>query len=118
MTDYTRYTDNILPGTMKDLSVAAHKNSLQKGFWDEYFTLKDTNPIPVLLSKLALITSEVGEAVEAVRKGDIVDLGEELADIVIRCFDLAVGLHINIESEVVSKMEYNKTRPHMHGRLA
>lgn len=41
----------------------------------------------------------------------------ELADIVIRVFDLAGALGINLEQEVLNKMAYNETRPHKHGKV-
>lgn len=41
---------------------------------------------------------------------------EELADIVIRAFDTAVGIGVDIGSAVERKMAYNSTRPRMHGK--
>ena len=42
-------------------------------------------------------------------------LGSELADIVIRVFDLAGMLKIDIANEIERKMRYNVTRPYRHG---
>lgn len=84
-----------------------HKNAKEKGFWDEKRNFGEA---------LALIHSEVSEALEAYREGDDIAMGEELADIVIRTLDLAEGLGYNIEAEIQQKMEYNKTRPRMHGK--
>lgn len=64
---------------------------------------------------LALIHSEVSEAVEADRKGDDDNFVEELADICIRTFDLCGLMGIDLESAILKKMEYNKSRPHRHG---
>ena len=105
-------------GHLNDLAYKAFKNSKDHGFWDEYYALESTHPVPVILSKLALITSEVGEAIEAVRKDDRNNLAEELADICIRVFDLAEALNINLEQSIVNKMQKNEARPYMHGKLA
>lgn len=41
----------------------------------------------------------------------------ELADILIRVFDLAGALGIDLEAEVELKMNYNKSRPYKHGKV-
>lgn len=64
---------------------------------------------------LALIHSEVSEALEALRHDDLDNFGEELADTVIRVFDLCGGLGIDLEWAVLSKMEANRLRSHKHG---
>jgi NTP pyrophosphatase (non-canonical NTP hydrolase) len=71
---------------------------------------------------------EVSELWEAARKGHLWDkcdkqvnltcAEEELADIVIRAFDTAHSLGIDIGMAVARKSEYNESRPHMHGKLA
>lgn len=84
--------------------------------------------VPVL-EKLALITSEVAEAMEVYRNcksgslreytigenGKPEGFGSELADIVIRVFDLAEALGIDIADEIQMKMKFNATRPSRHG---
>ncbi len=84
-----------------------HKNA-KKGFWDN-----ERN----FLEALMLIVGEAGECCEAYRKNDWDVVKEELADIVIRVADLAEGFGIDIEAEIMKKMEYNKTRPHKHGKI-
>ena len=76
--------------------------------------------VGIVLSKLALIVEEVGEVVSAVRHmgQDQDNTGEELADICIRVFDLAVALDINLEQEIVNKMSVNEKRPMLHGKMA
>lgn len=66
---------------------------------------------------IALIHSEVSEALEAARVGDDENFKEELADICIRVFDLCGLMDIDLESEILKKMEHNKTRPRKHGKL-
>jgi len=66
--------------------------------------------------RLMLITSEVGEAEDALRKKDMENFKEEIADIVIRCFDLAGGLDFDLMEEINKKHAYNLTRPYKHGK--
>jgi NTP pyrophosphatase (non-canonical NTP hydrolase) len=40
----------------------------------------------------------------------------ELADAVIRCFDMAYVFGIDLESAIKEKHAFNKTRPYLHGR--
>jgi len=81
-----------------------------------------------VLAKLALVHSEVSEAVECVRDGlfatrlpldECADKPEgmviELADAVIRIMDLCEAMGYSLEYAMRKKHEYNKTRPHRHG---
>ena len=63
-----------------------------------------------------LITTEVAEAEDGLRKDDFENFKEELADIVIRTCDLAGGLNIDLEAEIIKKMEKNKSREYKHGK--
>lgn len=64
---------------------------------------------------LALIHSEVSEALEAFRKNDAINFAEELADVLIRVLDCSAGLRIDMDWEVAAKLEKNKLRGHKHG---
>jgi NTP pyrophosphatase (non-canonical NTP hydrolase) len=69
------------------------------------------------LEALALVASEVGEAVNECRgEKPTEDFGEELADIVLRVIDLAHWQGVDIESELIKKIEKNKARGN-RGRL-
>lgn len=68
-----------------------------------------------LPAKLALITSEVSEALEAFRKDDSLNFAEELADTLIRVLDLSAGLGLDMDAAVRLKLEKNKGRGYRHG---
>lgn len=72
----------------------------------------DTYKIPAVL---ALIHSEVSEALEAFRKGDEENFVEEIADVLIRTLDLAGGIEPDFEAAVLEKIERNRKRAHRHG---
>lgn len=79
-------------------------------------------------NRLMLIQSEGIEAFEEGRSGHAPTetyyradgkpegVGAELADILIRVFDTAIELDIDLETRVVEKMVHNAGRPAMHGR--
>jgi len=69
------------------------------------------------LEALALVASEVGEAINECRNESPTDeFGEELADIVLRVVDLAYWQGIDIEKEILLKMKKNDQRG-SRGRL-
>ena len=121
---------------IKETAQAIHAINVEKGFWD-----KPRNTGELLM----LVNSELCEALEADRKGrhcreldkarylrllgardlpmeiffetEIKDtFQDEIADAVIRLFDLAEGLGIDLEFHIKHKMEYNKTRERLHGK--
>ena len=87
-----------------------HELAIRKGWWNK------RREVPELL---CLIHSEVSEALEAYRnhipEGEKGCLSEELADAVIRIFDMAEAMDIDIVKAVEKKHEYNKTREFRHG---
>ena len=66
-------------------------------------------------TSLALIHSEVSEALEAVRLDNKSNFFEELADAVIRVLDLVGAFPVDFENVISKKIEFNKNRPQMHG---
>jgi NTP pyrophosphatase (non-canonical NTP hydrolase) len=84
----------------------AHETAKSKGWWDKE---------PETGTLLALIHSEVSEALEADRIGDQDNFVEELADVCIRIFDLCGSRGIDLEKAILEKMERNKGRSHKHG---
>ncbi len=119
--------------SINETAQAAHQNAKSKGFFDNEKNIGEM---------LCLIHSEVSEALEADRKGhycnanmNVVNgwLGDEdfkeyftenvkssfqdeIADIIIRAFDLAAYKGIDLEAHIAAKMRYNSLRPHMHGK--
>lgn len=99
--------------TMQRLNADVAKS---KGWYDSSWTLDRA---------LCLIHREVSEVTEALRVGNPKDekcpefsnAEVEFADVVIRIMDLANRLNFDVAGAIVSKMEFNKTRPHKHGKL-
>ena len=84
-----------------------HQNAVNKGFWDkprEFGTL------------IALIHSELSEALEADRCDNKEQVAEELADVVIRVCDLCGGLEVDLEAAIRDKMAKNAAKPRLHGK--
>lgn len=94
---------------INDLCKEAYQTAVSKGWHDKK---RETGTL------LALIHSEVSEALEADRKGNAENFAEELADVCIRIFDLCGSKNIDLEQAILNKMEFNKGRPHMHGNKA
>lgn len=114
-----------------------HANAKSKGFFDEPKNIGEM---------LALIHSEVSEALEADRNnnyfnkelyhaelvaqsqhgkdGEILafkthvknTFEDELADVMIRVMDLAAFKGIDLEYHILHKMNYNANREHKHGK--
>lgn len=108
--------------TLAQLQREAHGHACEKGFHDN-----DRKPIDTvqILAWIALAASELGEATDAARTGDIaMRIGEngkpegclvELADTVIRIADTCGALGLDLNAAVRAKMAYNRTRSFRHG---
>lgn len=113
--------------TINELADIAHETMVEHGFYRDIdrlimslryggeFELSDIAERDFVLGEIAKIASECGEAVQAVRKGE--PLEEELADIIIRTMTLAVYLELDIGRAVVNKMQDNRGREYLHGKL-
>ena len=95
-----------------------HEASYQAGWWHNLDTGNHSRENPLTFSnKLCLIHSEISEAMEADRKGLMDDKlpnrdgrEVELADAVIRIFDLAGAYNMDLGSAIAEKMKYNTER--------
>jgi len=103
--------------TIQEMQIRAWKRSEANGFHADSEQLN----IP---TKLMLVVSELSEALEEYRNstpysykidGKPEGIGPELADVLIRVGDIAQILDINLEREVLNKMDYNDTRSYKHG---
>ena len=83
---------------LKKLQKDVYQNKLDKGF-----NVTDIN------KEFCLIYGEVAEAYEAWRKKKD-DVGEEIADVMIYLLGLSEILNIDLEKELINKINKNKRR--------
>lgn len=102
---------------MLEMTERVHETAVSKKWWE---------PGPTFPEALMLVVSELSEALEQYRSHAELDLingvdGKpegipvELADAVIRIFDLCEGFKIPLAEAILEKMKYNRTRPVRHG---
>ena len=114
----------IVTTNLRTIQEIAHNTAREKGFWED--TSTPITPFEETLDadwdrrlvseKIALIHSEVSEALEELRDGTLEKFGGELADIIIRTADLAGAMKLDLAALVVAKLEANKARPVKHGK--
>lgn len=102
----------------------------------EFVKLKGwDNPGPTFGEAIALLHSEVSEALEAFRKWGLDDathpydlnfhntpkpegVGSEFADTLVRLLHYSAIFGVDLEMEFTRKMDYNSRRPYRHGNRA
>ena len=101
---------------LKAIQTKCHQLGKEAGWWNEPRNKGEL---------IALIHSELSEALEALRNNNRQELDkpwrkdtfeDELADVAIRLFDFASSEDINLEKFILLKLEYNKTRPPKHNK--
>lgn len=107
---------------LQEIADTCHEISVEHEWWSDDDLRRARNLDPELIAtKLMLIVSEAAEGLEAIRRSsaDAVrdDLTEELADVVIRAFDLAGAMGVGIEEAIRFKIAKNRGRPIRHGGL-
>ena len=83
-----------------------YENACEKGFYDK--------PVSAPAG-IALLHSEVSEALDAWNRGEDDAFAEELADVVILALSLAAHYGIDMRYELIRKHMKNLERPFRHG---
>lgn len=99
-----------------------HSKNVLAGWWNDPETgeslLNQSHTPYVIATKILLVHTELSEAVEGYRKGIMDDklphrtmIEAELADALIRIFDIAGALKLDLGGAIQEKREFNSTRP-------
>lgn len=133
--------------TLNELAAEVYAIAEEKGWHDDPRLRGDAKAFRDAFAdmwqgtQIALIQSELSEALESIRKGRRADLSaidelamwhvedfrrlferhvkdtleDELADVIIRTIDFAYAMGVDIQRHVDLKMKYNALRPYKHG---
>lgn len=99
-----------------------HATAEEKGFWEPYTRMDSQDDFIFYAKQIAMIHSEATEVLEAIRKSKGEEaVVEELADIIIRVFDLWAGMEkrgavsSSLDQTMIKKMNINDKRERLHG---
>jgi hypothetical protein len=130
------YAYMAIPNGLNIAAKRIHKTAIEKGWWEDELENGQTRNDAECI---ALMHSELSEALDALRSGeqvrkngalskegiligkrsehipDFLAIEEEYADTIIRILDHAERRGWNVADAVVAKMKYNQTRPYKHG---
>lgn len=105
-----------------DIAQDLHETAVEKGFWSVIDDATQEQVDIFMTKQLMMIVSEATEVMEAIRKNrGPEEVADEMADILIRTFDLYAGLvehgytQVSLDYAFEKKTGYNKTRPERHG---
>jgi NTP pyrophosphatase (non-canonical NTP hydrolase) len=110
-----------------EVGLCAFEVNYANGWWEQRHNAIDaTREIAptIYIACLGLVTSEVAEAMEAVRKHDPATWGDaetkdtlvrELAGTIVRVMDLAHHLNLPLGEALLAEIEANAKRGFMHG---
>ncbi len=134
MTEVTdiKQEDSKIYESINSFCTEIFEGNRSRGFWDDELKLdskyqtQETQQVLerlVLTQKLALVVTEIAEAIEGVRKDAMDDklthrraVEVECADAVIRIFDLCGAFGWDLSGAIKEKLEYNASRPYKHGK--
>lgn len=129
--------DQIAADLLDILAARIALDNRLKGFWPDGTDPKDSLKMALYPETkgrnpgecLALVHSEVSEALEFIRSSDdggfeVKDdklptesgFSVELTDDMIRCFDMGGGFNLGLGRILISKLIRNRARPYKHGR--
>ena len=130
--------DNLLSG-LNQASSLIYENNKAKGFWDKERNIGEL--LMLIVSELgeAMEAHRKSKTANTEHYDNLINDGytwddspvsfdahfkegikdtfeDEIADTIIRLLDLCGAKGLDIEKHILAKVNYNKTRPHLHGK--